>query len=1046
MNLEKHLVLNKFFLDKLGFSESKELFDLLKHIEYEVDDEKNSSFFKVLSQLSNLKLEKEKLAEYDRNISYHVQRISKQRFFSPKYFQYLAVLFSEIYLDNLKNNKKEFLAELNSFSDFYCRNLDLKHKLHFSEEDLKLIAFWMATGSGKTLIMHTNYLQFMHYKLFEPDSIILVTPNENLSKQHYEELCKSSIPARLYSGNTSGNLYDLKESILIIEISKISEDFNSSRGGVRRSVEEFDGRNLIFVDEGHKGRKDDDQTWSRIKDRLSKNGFTFEYSATFGQILNEKNKQVFERYSKSIIFDYSYKYFYLDGYGKDFAIFNINQSNELAEKHYTDISLCASLIYFFQQLFFYQNKKDLCRSFNFEKPLWILVGSTVTGTMFNSDVITIVKFLNRALSNPSFLIDIANSLTENESELLAGKNYGIFAELFELLRKETPRFDDVFKLVFNGFGNLEIFELKSSPGEFGLKLSEGNYFGVISVGDASKFKDFLQKEGFEVKADNITNSLFEEINNPDSHINILIGSKKFIEGWDTWRVSTISLLNLGKSQGPQIIQLFGRAVRIKGKDFSLKRSQDENLKVMETAGIFGIKANYLKTFLDIIKKEDIDFVELKVPADVKYREILPKLKVPVVPEEKKISDEFVCLLKDYKDIDVKIDLTPKFMFVRSEEDRSKEYSIQSEQADPYDLSVIDLNDYKESISWDDVMLEILEFKRQKGLWYLVFDMNDLQQIIKKHSDRGHAHVIGPKGLIEQFKKDKKAINQFACQFLKSYIERYYRRELGLFEQNNVKSIPAETKVSNMLTKFEKTEDVVEDRFYYILKVKEDEELIEKIENIVSSNKEFFKNAPNDSTLPRIVIDQSIIVPLLISREVKDERFAGMIPEGLKDTEKKFLIEFDEYLKDTDILKKFEVYLMRNFPFRGIGFQLKSCGFYPDFIIWFVNKETGFQTILFVEPHSLFFEKENLRSEKVKFISEMPNGDFVNIKEIEKKLNDKNLRLEGFMLATSTMDELARQNGISVDEIEKMHVLSLTDKNYIEKMLKMAGIIELQDKA
>ena len=33
----------------------------------------------------------------------------------------------------------------------------------FSESDLKKLAFWMAAGSDKTLIMHINYRQFLHY-------------------------------------------------------------------------------------------------------------------------------------------------------------------------------------------------------------------------------------------------------------------------------------------------------------------------------------------------------------------------------------------------------------------------------------------------------------------------------------------------------------------------------------------------------------------------------------------------------------------------------------------------------------------------------------------------------------------------------------------------------------------------------------------------------------------------------------------------------------------------------------------------------------------
>src|SRR5690625_5849606 len=67
-----------------------------------------------------------------------------------------------------------------------------------------------------------------------------------------------------------------------------------------------------------------------------------------------------------------------------------------------------------------------------------------------------------------------------------------------------------------------------------------------------------------------SSSLFKNINDDDSPINLLIGSKKFTEGWSSWRVSSMGLMNVGKSEGSQIIQLFGRVVRLKGYNFSLK--------------------------------------------------------------------------------------------------------------------------------------------------------------------------------------------------------------------------------------------------------------------------------------------------------------------------------------------------------------------------------------------------------------------------------------------------------------------------------------------
>ena len=50
------------------------------------------------------------------------------------------------------------------------------------DSDLNKLAFWMATGSGKTLLMHLNYLQVSYTTICEPlDNILLITPYEGLS-------------------------------------------------------------------------------------------------------------------------------------------------------------------------------------------------------------------------------------------------------------------------------------------------------------------------------------------------------------------------------------------------------------------------------------------------------------------------------------------------------------------------------------------------------------------------------------------------------------------------------------------------------------------------------------------------------------------------------------------------------------------------------------------------------------------------------------------------------------------------------------------------
>jgi superfamily II DNA or RNA helicase len=332
MKIEKYFILNKYLLSLFGINDFKELQQKLKDTKEGVDSDGRSYFVTTLISFGNKKISEEDLLRYDLNIQKYVEKINYKREDKVvlKYFQYLAVLFTEIVLDNIKNKKVEFIYRLNEFLKNY-EDENVKHLIgEFTEDDLSKLAFYMATGSGKTLIAHINYYQFFNYNLFSPNAILFITPNEGLSKQHYDELQKSGIPARLYSGNLNTSEIKGNNEVLVIEITKFVEE--KKGGGISIPVEAFEGKNLIFVDEGHKGKKSEEQKWAKLRDKLAQNGFVFEYSATFGQILSEENEETLREYAKSIIFDYSYKYFYLDGYGKDFFCCQCGENNNFKRK------------------------------------------------------------------------------------------------------------------------------------------------------------------------------------------------------------------------------------------------------------------------------------------------------------------------------------------------------------------------------------------------------------------------------------------------------------------------------------------------------------------------------------------------------------------------------------------------------------------------------------------------------------------------------------------------------------------------------------------
>ena len=206
----------------------------------------------------------------------------------------------------------------------------------------------MATGAGKTLIMHINYHQYLHYCNEALDHIVLITPNEGLSEQHLRELANSDIQCERF--NVEGNrLARAHNTMQVIEITKLVEE--KAGGGVSVPVEAFEGNNLIFVDEGHKGSGG--KVWRKYREDLAEIGFTFEYSATFGQALAAANNaDLVEEYGKSIAFDYSYRYFYGDGYGKNFRILNVRHDEETQ----TETLLLGNLLSFYQQRRYFKQK------------------------------------------------------------------------------------------------------------------------------------------------------------------------------------------------------------------------------------------------------------------------------------------------------------------------------------------------------------------------------------------------------------------------------------------------------------------------------------------------------------------------------------------------------------------------------------------------------------------------------------------------------------------------------------------------------------------
>jgi hypothetical protein len=107
-------------------------------------------------------------------------------------------------------------------------------------------------------------------------------------------------------------------------------------------------------------------------------------------------------------------------------------------------------------LLLYQSKPELCKKYNIEKPLWIFVGTTVTGKNVESDILQIIKFLKNALET-NWLEEKINKILNKEYKNERGED--LFGNKFTLLRKDID-LDNLYKTVFHGKGAFKYMKSK----------------------------------------------------------------------------------------------------------------------------------------------------------------------------------------------------------------------------------------------------------------------------------------------------------------------------------------------------------------------------------------------------------------------------------------------------------------------------------------------------------------------------------------------------------------------------------------------------------
>ena len=1060
VSFDDQLVLFRYFLRELKIDSLGTLSEKLNNTEFEGTNESGNTYFcdyiTRICKMRGAAISAEKLRLYDENICHHTHQISEKRgVFHWKYFQYVALLFTEMYLDRYFSNAAGFCDDLNAWlKEKRNESLGLIDFEPYTPEKLNKLAFMCATGSGKTLIMHMNILQYLHYfkrakrlnSRLSINKVIVLAPNEGMSKQHLEELELSSIPAAIFEKDHG--FTTRRGDVIVVDMNKLKEE-----GKVKTvSVDSFEQNNLVLVDEGHRGLSGD--VWYDYRTRLSAEGFTFEYSATFKQALNANAKKdderaLMEEYGKSIIMDYSYKYFYSDGYGKDYRIYNLQSSIDTEQRQ---LYLVGCLLSYYQQIKLFDSKQDELQEFRIEKPLLVFVGNRVTAKTSKNemtDVEEVLDFINSFVSNRAISIARINAVLKDDTGLIDGNGNELFYQDFEALKEAfgtdpnpTDIFSDLLRLVFNAEGagdepRLHMENLRQVPGEIGLKIGElGEYFGVISIGDTTGLIKNCEKKSIVVKTEEfVSESLFRSINDRSSNIKVLIGSRKFTEGWNSWRVSTMGLINFAKGEGSQAIQLFGRGVRLKGYEGCLKRSHKldiqiatpKHIELLETLTIFGVKAQYMEDFKSYLELEGAptndNIREFHLPVISRFDAVKSKklhvIKVKNGANFKKqarrlildVPDEgFLRYLGKSKTI---IDCRSKIQTI----DSTFSFELKSmpqEQVIPKEK--LNLLDYRR------IFEELEQYKSEKKYFNISIVQEKLISILQTDGWYG---LLIPQNYLDITSLAKlEAITDYAIMALKSYMDKFFKYEKERWEAPLLEYATLDADDSNFVDEYTIT---YAQQHALDTTGEELETFITEIAAILQANSGLDEYKKNSFRGRMVVFDfKSHLYAPLICLE-KSNLKIQVSPVALNSDEMVFVDHLKEYVETHgDVLEGKSLYLLRNKSKVGMGF-FEAGNFYPDYILWIDTDDK--QYISFIDPKGLMHVHPD--DPKVEF--------YRTIKELEVRLaptaEGKTVILNSFIMSGTPSSQLRQWWNMDRLQREEKNVYTLDNSECVDLMIE-----------
>jgi len=646
-------------------------------------------------------------------------------------------------------------------------------------------AFWMATGSGKSLVL-IKLIEILK-KLIDAGEmperdILFLTHREDLINQfktHVNEFNDLAVERGLRINLRELTEYEsvkreslvpfLNEITVFYYRSDLIEDEQKEKIIDFRNYENS-GNWYIILDEAHKGDKEESKR-QMLYSIMARNGFLFNFSATFVD-----NSDII-----TTVFNFNLERFVSEGYGKHIHIlkqeiraFKEKEDYNRREKQKIVLKSLALLTYIKK----YHEKitgiiKDI-----YHEPLMLTLVNTVNLSEVKSEEPDLKLFFNELESIGKGDVDkslldestkeLLDEFSENPSFVYENIPIGINENLLESITLK-----DILHYIYNSssFGGIEALTIPEKRQEVIFKLKTSDKpFALIKIGDAVKWiKDNLR--GYEVNESYEDRSIFERIEER-GEISILMGSRAFYEGWDSNRPNLTLFINIGTGTDAKkfVIQSIGRGIRIeplrnkrkrlknlfnKGEDegLFLEFDGEPSVQPLETLFVFGTNRNALKEVINTLKVEK----ELEGTLDLFVNENIQSyiLLVPVYKESKKlylerepqkfpISEAHLGVLNEYfnntddRILTASYDVSPELLqhIKKSFETQDKYYKMSMNRNLPFKIVVsklmnhfnLNLQDLEKFKRLED---EIIHFKKIRMFFEKAEESAELNEKISK---------------------------------------------------------------------------------------------------------------------------------------------------------------------------------------------------------------------------------------------------------------------------------------------------------------------------